>query len=58
MALSAEQTARRRVIGMVAGEASGDLLGSQLIRALREFLPELEIVGIGGPHMEAAGMNV
>ena len=43
---------------MVAGEASGDLLGSQLIRALREFLPELEIVGIGGPRMEAAGMNV
>ena len=43
---------------MVAGEASGDLLGSQLIRALRELMPELDIVGIGGPRMEAAGMEI
>jgi lipid-A-disaccharide synthase len=46
------------VIGIVAGEASGDLLGSQLIRALGEFLPQLDVVGIGGPRMEAAGMRV
>ena len=46
------------MIGIVAGEASGDLLGSELIAALREFLPELEVVGIGGPRMEAAGMDV
>ncbi len=59
MALSAEQPARRRrIIGIVAGEASGDLLGGQLIRALREFLPQLDVVGIGGPQMEAAGMDV
>ena len=58
MALSAEHTARRCVIGIVAGEASGDLIGSQLIRALREFLPHLVVVGIGGPRMEAAGMDV
>jgi lipid-A-disaccharide synthase len=43
---------------MVAGEASGDLLGSQLIGALREFLPQLNVVGIGGPRMESAGMDV
>src|SRR5450631_3686330 len=43
---------------MVAGEASGDLLGSQLIIALREFVPALRVVGIGGPRMEAAGMEV
>ncbi len=58
MALSAERVARRRVIGIVAGEASGDLLGSQLITALRRFVPHLEVVGIGGPRMEAAGMEV
>ena len=58
MALSAENSARPRTIAIVAGEASGDLLGSQLIRALREFLPQLTVVGIGGPRMESAGMEV
>ena len=58
MALSAEHSARPRTIAIVAGEASGDLLGSQLIRALREFLPQLTVVGIGGPRMESAGMDV
>lgn len=42
-------------IGIVAGEASGDLLGSQLIKALRETHPHLEFVGIAGPRMQAAG---
>jgi lipid-A-disaccharide synthase len=45
-------------MAMVAGEASGDLLGSQLIAALRELSPGLKVVGIGGPRMEAAGMEV
>jgi lipid-A-disaccharide synthase len=58
VALSADLPARHRTVGIVAGEASGDLLGSQLIIALREFLPQLEFVGIGGPRMEAAGMDV
>ena len=58
MALSAEHPGRRRTIGIVAGEASGDLLGSQLIRALRELVPDLKVVGIGGPRMESAGMEV
>ena len=43
---------------MVAGEASGDLLGSQLIGALRELDPQLHFTGIGGPRMEAAGMEI
>ena len=42
----------------MAGEASGDLLGSQLIFALRELVPDLRVVGIGGPRMAAAGMEV
>jgi lipid-A-disaccharide synthase len=45
-------------IGIVAGETSGDLLGSQLITALRAVLPQLRFQGIGGPRMEAAGMDV
>jgi lipid-A-disaccharide synthase len=45
-------------IGIVAGETSGDLLGSQLITALRKLLPGVQFAGIGGPRMEAAGMDV
>ncbi len=46
------------MVGIVAGEASGDLLGSQLIDALREILPHLRFTGIGGPRMQSAGMEV
>jgi lipid-A-disaccharide synthase len=58
VASSADQAGRPRTVAIVAGEASGDLLGSQLIHALRELLPDLNVVGIGGPRMEAAGMEV
>ena len=36
-------------IGIVAGEASGDLLGRGLIEALKERWPDLEFVGIAEP---------
>jgi lipid-A-disaccharide synthase len=42
-------------IGIVAGESSGDSLGSQLIRALLAHRPDLEFVGIAGPRMQGAG---
>ncbi len=44
-------------IGILAGEASGDILGSRVIAALRTRYPELEVEGIGGPLMAAQGLN-
>ncbi len=38
-----------------AGEASGDMYGAQLVEALRRLRPDLEVFGLGGERMRAAG---
>ena len=44
-------------LGMVAGEASGDLLASQLLQGLMTHWPGLSARGIGGPRMTALGFD-
>ena len=42
---------------MVAGEASGDLLGGALLAGLHQRWPALQAAGIGGPRMAAQGFS-
>ena len=58
MAFRKKPAPQSNVIGIVAGEPSGDLLGAHLMRALLAQRPGLRFVGIGGPKMEAAGAEV
>ena len=41
----------------IAGEASGDTHGGALLAELQRLIPDLEVSGIGGPGMEAAGLR-
>lgn len=43
-------------IFIIAGEASGDVLGFRLMQALRTLEPTIEFSGIGGVRMEEAGL--
>ena len=50
------QKSKRVVI--IAGEESGDVHASVLIRQLKATYPDIEISGIGGHHMQEAGAQI
>jgi len=43
---------------IVAGEASGDLHGGNLVRAMHQIDPDLSFYGVGGKRMQAAGVEL
>jgi len=45
------------LIFISAGEASGELYGTQLIQAIRQIEPQASFFGLGGKRMEAAGLH-
>jgi len=44
-------------VALVAGEASGDILGAGLMQAIKARHPDVEFIGVGGARMEAEGLK-
>ncbi|HOO40417.1 MAG TPA: hypothetical protein PK653_03170, partial [Syntrophales bacterium] len=52
------ETRGRYRIMIVAGEASGDLHGAYLVRAMKEMDPSLSFYGVGGEKMSREGVRL
>ncbi|MBN1848381.1 MAG: lipid-A-disaccharide synthase [Deltaproteobacteria bacterium] len=48
----------KKYVLIVAGEASGDTHGANLVKALTRLSPDLQVKGIGGKHMAEAGVEI
>ena len=55
--LAQQPSAHALHIGMVAGEASGDMLASLLLQGVGQRWPQWQACGIGGPQMQALGFD-
>lgn len=49
---------RTKKILLIAGEASGDLLGSHLVEAIQNLDPEIQFLGVGGEGLQKRGMKI
>ena len=47
----------KRTVFIIAGEASGDLHGSNLVKAVKRLNPDIDFIGIGGDRMKQAGVK-
>jgi lipid-A-disaccharide synthase len=54
----AEPAPRAPRIVLVAGEASGDLRGAELVAALKPLVPDVQVSGMGGDRLREAGMDI
>ena len=43
---------------IVAGEASGDMYGAEVVRSLRKKFPDATFFGLGGQRMRNAGVEL
>jgi lipid-A-disaccharide synthase len=43
---------------IIAGEASGDLHGSGVVRELKHLVPNIDVYGVGGDKMKREGMDI
>ena len=43
---------------IIAGERSGDLHGSNLVKAIRKHDPSAEFRGLGGDYLQEAGVKL
>ncbi len=51
-------SASSRTVLLVAGEASGDVRGAELVSVLRRDDPSIDVWGVGGERLRAAGMHI
>jgi lipid-A-disaccharide synthase len=52
------QTSNSKSVVMVAGEASGDMHGARVVRALKASHEQISICGVGGKSMASAGAKI
>ena len=55
--ISPKETSKYKIM-IFAGEASADLQGAALGKRLKEFLPGIELTGVGGPRMKDTGFRL